>query len=130
MAQKNRITYSSVVSEKGLETTLLEGMPQQWKYVYYSVIRGIETALYNPPVTVPPSITVDQWVPKWTKKAMLLHMQTGLSPEKIQPEEVWKAFSRLKLPAGEYDFIRRALWRKLSVGDRLHVRAGGKIMSL
>ena len=127
MLQKNRNTYSSVVAENGVEPTLFEGMPQQWLNIYCNVIRDIDAFLYNPPVAVPSSISIEQWVPGWTKKVMLLHMQTGLRPEQRRTEEVWKAFSKLKLPAGDYDFIRRTLWQKLPVGDRIHVRGAPRI---
>ena len=34
-------------------------------------------------------------------------------------DRVWKVFSRLRIPSFDRDFIRRALWRKLTVAQRL-----------
>ena len=50
---------------------------------------------------------------------MLMRLARGKGKTSQQTEEVWKAFDRLDLPYGDKDFIRRALWAKLPVADRL-----------
>jgi len=116
--------YGSVVSENGLEISSPEGMPQQWLDVYCKVINGVSSFLYNPPVPMKSTISVENRVPGWTKKVMLMNLQTDLRPEPRQWEEVWKVFSRLKLPPGE---CGRTPWKKLPVGDRVHVRGGSRV---
>ena len=38
---------------------------------------------------------------------------------RLTGDRVWKVFSRLRVPTFDRDFIRRALWRKLTVAQRL-----------
>ena len=50
---------------------------------------------------------------------MLIRLAQGKGKKPQQTAEVWKAFERLHLPYGDKDFIRRALWAKLPVAERL-----------
>ena len=52
--------------------------------------------------------------------SMSLCVSSGSKQEKRQPQAVWKIFHRICLPGSDKDFIRQALWGKLSVASRLH----------
>lgn len=51
---------------------------------------------------------------------MAAALAEGSKQELRQPEVVWRALSKLKLPGPDKDFIRQALWGKLPVLTRLH----------
>jgi hypothetical protein len=48
--------------------------------------------------------------------ACMLSLPHSLTPR--QPDAVWQAFHRCNLPPSHKDFIHRALWAKLPVGQR------------
>ena len=60
---------------------------------------------------------------------MLLFLHQCTRPEAQQPPAVWQAFSNLRLPKWDLDFIRRVLWRKLPVGVWME-QMGGNLCPL
>ena len=51
---------------------------------------------------------------------MSANVMEGSRQEERQPEAVWRAFRKVRLPGSDKDFIRQALWKKLAVGSRMH----------
>ena len=46
-------------------------------------------------------------------------MQPLEEPQKRQEPEVWEQLAKLKMPGVQRDFVRKALWKKLTVGARM-----------
>ena len=55
----------------------------------------------------------------WQRGSALSVMSYLRDRERRQPDEVWKSLMSCGLPASDIDFIRKTLWRKQPVGDRL-----------
>ena len=55
----------------------------------------------------------------WRSRSLLLAASRDRLLFRPAGDGVWKAFSRLRVPSFDRDFIRRALWRKLTVAQRL-----------
>ena len=51
---------------------------------------------------------------------MSANVMEGSKQEERQPEGVWRAFKKVRLPGADKDFVRQALWKKLAVGSRMH----------
>ena len=64
-------------------------------------------------------VSPEHWPTAWRTQKMLIRLAQGKGKKPQQTAEVWKAFERLHLPYGDMNFIRRALWAKLPVAERL-----------
>ena len=62
---------------------------------------------------------IGKWAQAWRSRSLLLAATRDRLLLRPTGDRVWKAFSRLRVPAFDRDFICRALWRKLTVAHRL-----------
>ena len=60
-----------------------------------------------------------KWAQVWRSRSLLLAATRDSMIFRPTGDRVWKVFSRLRVPSFDRDFIRRALWRKLTVAQRL-----------
>ena len=60
-----------------------------------------------------------KWAQAWRSRSLLLAATRDRMIFRPTGDSVWKVFSRLRVPSFDRDFIRRALWRKLTVAQRL-----------
>ena len=60
-----------------------------------------------------------KWAQAWRSRSLLLAATRDRMIFRPTGDRVWKVFSRLRVPSFDRDFIRRALWRKLTVAQRL-----------
>ena len=60
------------------------------------------------------------WAAKWQSQRMLVAVAKGDAPNvpRMNPQN-WGLFGKLGSPCGDYDFVTKALWRKLAVASRL-----------
>ena len=60
------------------------------------------------------------WLEKWFSQCMLLASSRRVisRPAGMRGSE-WRAFSHLRVPGFDYDFVRKALWLNLPVAERL-----------
>ena len=60
-----------------------------------------------------------KWAQAWRSRSLLLAATRDRMLLQPTVDQVWKVFSRPKVPSFDRDFIRRALWRKVTVARRL-----------
>ena len=65
------------------------------------------------------SCDMGKWAEAWRSRSLLLAATRDRLLLRPTGDRVWKAFSRLTIPSFDRDFMRRALWRKLTVAQRL-----------
>ena len=60
------------------------------------------------------------WPVKWKFQNVLVAIWRGAAPPVVgMGSRTWGLFRKLRIPVWDYDFVRRALWRKLAVATRL-----------
>ena len=78
--------------------------------------------------TEPPTIAPRQPMPElsfwfaWTRAPMAAMLSQPHSLKPRQPGKVWSAFHKLNLPPNQKDFIHKALWSRLPVGEHQQAR--------
>ena len=90
----------------GLKNTI--SLPPTWLTVYQAAIPFV--------MSLPIQDLPNAWVKQGTK--MLTAMQPLEVPQKQHEPEVWEQLAKLKMPGPQKDFVRKALWKKLTVGAR------------
>ena len=60
-----------------------------------------------------------KWAHAWRSRSLLQAATRDRMIFRPTGDRVWKVFSRLRVPSFDRDFIRRAVWRKLTVAQRL-----------
>ena len=60
-----------------------------------------------------------KWAQAWKSRSILLTASRDRALFRPTSNRIWKIFARLRVPAFDKDFIRRALWRKLTVAQLL-----------
>ena len=104
--RKGVTKLAEVVEGGGMTSTI--PLPPTWLTVYQTAIPLV--------MSLPVQDLPDAWVKQGTK--MLSAMQPLEIPQKRQDLEVWEQLAKLKMPRPQRDFVRKALWKKLTVGDR------------
>ena len=75
-----------------------------------------------PPVPYVMSLPIQDLPRAWVKPGtkMLIAMQPLDAPQKRQEPRVWEQLEKLKMAGQQKDFVRKAPWKKLTVGARTH----------
>ena len=60
------------------------------------------------------------WAAKWQSQRVLVAVSRGDAPNVpgMNPQ-IWGLFGKLRIPCWDYNFVRKALWRKLAVSSRV-----------
>ena len=116
---KGHTYYSPKLVRKGVTklAEVMEGgggvkasltLPPTWQTIYQSAIPFVS------------SLPIQDLPIAWNKHGskMLTAMQPLEEPQKRQEPEVWEQLAKLKMPGVQRDFVRKALWKKLTVGAR------------
>ena len=88
------------------ESHVLFSLPPTWLPVYQAIVPYV--------ISLPIQDLPRAWVKPGTK--MLTFMQPLDAPQKRQEPRMWEQLEKLKMLEQQEDFVRKALWKKVTLG--------------
>ena len=112
--------WEHLVQLEVLQPATVQAMAPTFRFKYPSVVQTV-LAVQSGGAQWRPDAPCDmgKWAHAWRSRSLLLAANKDRMIFRPTGDRVWKVFSRLRVPSFDRDFIRRALWRKLIVAQRL-----------
>ena len=118
--RRGSFLWEHLVQSEVLQPAAVQTMAPTFRFKYPSVVQAV-LAVQSGGAQWRADAPCDmgKWAQAWRSRSLLLAATRDRVIFRPTGDWVWKAFSRLRVPSFDRDFIRRSLWRKLTVAQRL-----------
>ena len=114
-------SWREVFSDGYLRMDVSEQLKPHWRMVLASAgsaVHAVQSGLAEWRQRAP--CDMGSWPVKWKSQNVLVAISRGAAPPVAgMGSRTWGLFHKLRIPGWDYDFVRRAPWRKLAVASRL-----------
>ena len=118
---RGSVLWEHLVQSEVLQIAAVQTMAPTFRLKYPSVVQtvlAVQSGGAQWRADAP--CNTGKWAQAWRLRSLLLAATKDRMIFRPTGDRVWNVFSRLRVPSFDRDFIRLALWRKLTVAQRLY----------